>query len=99
MIAELLESVGVNPGTWLFLFVIAWYLFRGAQAGRRATSVLGRAVTYSVLILVSFGAAAALGYADLSPGAFLADVHAAGSWLLDEGIARVESVVSGVFGG
>lgn len=98
MIADILESVGVNPGTWLMLFIIAWYLFRGAQAGQRATSVLGRTVTYSILILVSFGAAAALGYANLDIAAFLGDIHSAGAWLLDEGIAMAKNAASGVFG-
>lgn len=97
MIVEALESVGVSPGTWLMLFVIAWYLMRGAQAGRKATSVLGRGVTYTVLVLVSFGAAAGLGYADLHITNFLGDVHAVGSWVLEVGVRKAHSYLSGVW--
>lgn len=98
MIRGILESVGVDPGTWLLLFIIAWYLLRGAQAGRKATSVMGRTVTYTILILVSFGAAAGLGYANLDIAAFLGDVQSAGSWLFDEGLTMAKNTVSGVFG-
>ena len=98
MLTDILASAGVNPGTWLMLFVIAWYLFRGARAGKKAGSVLGRAVTYAVLILVSFGAAAGLDYANLNVGAFLADAHALASWALSEGLTRVEGLLTGLFG-
>lgn len=98
MITGFLESVGVSPGTWLMLFVIAWYLMRGAQAGRKATSVLGRAVTYTVLVLVSFGAAAGLGYADLNITNFLDDVYAVGTWILEVGVTKAQSLLGGVLG-
>ncbi|MDR5657284.1 hypothetical protein RH831_08835 [Halodesulfurarchaeum sp. HSR-GB] len=97
MFFDFLESFGVELGTWAMLFVIAWYLFRGARAGRRATSVLGRVVTYTVLILVSFGAAAALGYADLHLSTFVGDVGAVVKWGLDEGLVMVEQLIQSLF--
>lgn len=98
MIGTLLEMFNISLGTWAMLFVIAWYLFRGQRGAKKAGSILGRVVTYTVLILVSFGAAAALGYADLNIGAFLGDVMDAAGWLAKNAVPMVREAVSGVLG-
>lgn len=96
MIGTLLEAFNVSLGTWAILFAIAWYLFRGARAGKKAGSVLGRAVTYAVLILISFGAASMLGYASLDIGHFLADAGAAIAWAAKNAAPMLRDLISGV---
>lgn len=77
MLGGLFSMFGVNPGVWLMLLVIAWYLFRGARAGRKAGSILGRAIMYVIIVLVSFGVAAAMSWADLHVAQFLSDMKTA----------------------
>lgn len=81
MLTELLDLVGVDLGVSAMLVIIAWNLFRGARAGKRAGSVLGRAITYVVIVLASFGLAAMLSWADLHVAAALADVTRWAGWL------------------
>lgn len=94
----LLETFNVSLGTWAMLLVIAWYLFRGQRGARKAGSVLGRIITWAVLILVSFGIAAALGYANLDIGHFLADAGNAIAWAAKNAIPIARDLISGVFG-
>jgi len=96
VIFDFIESFGVDLGTWVFLIIIAWYLFRGARAGKKAGSLLGRVVFYGVLILVSFGLAAALGYANLSVGSFLTDAMNGIGWVASNVGPFIRDLISGV---
>lgn len=96
MLSSLLETFNLQLGTWAMLIFLAWYLFKGARAGKKVGSVLGRVVMHSIAILVSFGIAAALGYANIFPGQFLADLVGLIGWILEEGIKILWNAVQGL---
>lgn len=96
MISSFLESFGIDITTWLLLLVIAWYLFRGARAGKRVGSVFSRVITYTVLILVTGAIAAALGWANLDVAAFVGDASAAFQWITQNGIEKVQELIKTV---
>lgn len=95
MIMEVLESLGLDIGTWTILLVVAWYLFRGARAGKRAGSLLGRVVSDVVLLLVTAGVSMALGWADLDLPHILADVTRLVSWLINDGLSWLINLLDG----
>lgn len=96
MIDALLEAAGIDLGTWALMLLVAWYLFRGARVGKQAGSVLGRVVTYLVLVFASGGIAMALGWAQLDLPHLLADVGAVLSWLASGGLGWVSDFLGGV---
>ncbi|WP_158855591.1 hypothetical protein [Halorhabdus sp. CUG00001] len=93
MIFELVDSLGIDVGTWAILLVVAWYLFRGARAGRRAGSLLGRVVSDVVLLLVTAAVAMALGWADLDLPRILDHVSAGLTWLQSDALDMLSGVV------
>lgn len=97
MIMELLDSLGLDFGTWVILLVVAWYLFRGARAGKRAGSVLGRVVSDVVLLLATAGISMALGWADLDLPHILEDVSRLVSWLSSDGLSWLTDLLGGGF--
>lgn len=96
MIGEILEATGIDLGTWAIMLAIAWYLFRGARVGRRAGSLLGRAVIDACLILVTGAVAMALGWAELDLPHLLEDVSRLLSWLATDVLSWVLDLASGI---
>lgn len=94
MLSEILNAAGLELGTWAMLIFIAFYLFRGARAGKKVGAVLGRAIMYGIAILVAFGLASALGWANLFPGQFIADTINAAGFLFNQVVERLLNFVS-----
>lgn len=94
MIGTILEAADLQLGTWAMLLFIAFYLFRGARAGKKVGAILGRAIMYGIAILVAFGLASALGWADIAPGKFISDIITAGGFLVEQVIERLLNSIS-----